>query len=65
MLTPGLQTCPGVKAAVALLVDGTLKGFVTPATASIDAVKEAVGRIQPSYAVPSDIMPLEVFPETA
>ena len=59
------QTCPLIKDAVALLIEGELWGFVTPANADIDAVTEATKKVQPYYAVPTKWMALEELPHTA
>lgn len=58
------QTCPGVKVAAALLIDGELWGFYTPDTVSVNDVKTAASRVQPYYAVPTQLVALPNFPHT-
>lgn len=59
------QTCPLVKDAVALLIDGELWGFVTPDDVDVNAVTEATKKSQPYYAVPTRWYALDELPHTA
>lgn len=59
-----METCSGVKAAVALLIDDVLWGFFTPSTVEPKDVQAAVAKIQPYYAVPSRFIHMEEFPNT-
>ncbi|KAJ7644140.1 nonribosomal peptide synthetase 12 [Roridomyces roridus] len=59
-----METACGVKAASALLIDGELWGFVTPDTISVEEVRTATAKIQPYYAVPTQILALGSFPRT-
>ncbi|KAL0567095.1 hypothetical protein V5O48_014899 [Marasmius crinis-equi] len=60
-----METTPGVKVAVALLVEGELWGFVTPGTIEQASVTSAASKIQPYYAVPTRILAMDEFPKTA
>ncbi|THU87036.1 nonribosomal peptide synthetase 12 [Dendrothele bispora CBS 962.96] len=60
-----METCPQVRAAVALLIDDTLWGFVTPENALVEDVIAATSKVQPYYAVPSRVLSLDKFPETS
>ncbi|KAF9475655.1 nonribosomal peptide synthetase 12 [Pholiota conissans] len=60
-----METCQGVQAAVALLVDGELWGFTTPADVGFDKIQAAAAKIQPYYAVPSKFLAMDAFPHTA
>ncbi|KAH6906423.1 nonribosomal peptide synthetase 12 [Coprinopsis sp. MPI-PUGE-AT-0042] len=60
-----METCAGVQAATALLIDGDLWGFVTPAYINPENVKAAASKVQPYYAVPSKYLTMNEFPETA
>ncbi|KAJ7095859.1 nonribosomal peptide synthetase 12 [Mycena belliarum] len=59
-----MEATTGVKAATALLIDGTLWGFITPKSVSVDEVREVTAKIQPYYAVPTTIIALDAFPRT-
>ncbi|TFK40788.1 nonribosomal peptide synthetase 12 [Crucibulum laeve] len=59
-----METCLGVQAAIALLIDNELWGFVTPAAATVEDVKIATAKVQAYYAVPSKIIRLAEFPKT-
>ncbi|KAJ7459865.1 nonribosomal peptide synthetase 12 [Mycena latifolia] len=59
-----METASGIKAAAALLIDGSLWGFVTPGSISVDEVKKVTAKIQPYYAVPTSIIALDEFPRT-
>ncbi|GFZ52166.1 hypothetical protein JCM24511_09939 [Saitozyma sp. JCM 24511] len=63
-VSAAMQTCSGVDLAVALLVGSELWGFVTPETATGEAVQEATARLQPYYAVPAKYIALPRFPHT-
>ncbi|KAG6830971.1 hypothetical protein H0H87_006622, partial [Tephrocybe sp. NHM501043] len=60
-----MESCPGIKAAAALLVDGVLWGFFAPSNIKIEAVKAATAHVQPYYAVPAHFRPLDSLPETS
>ncbi|CAK5270169.1 unnamed protein product [Mycena citricolor] len=62
-IAASMETTPNVLAAAAILIEGELWGFVTPAVEEAE-VKKATARIQPYYAVPTRIMALESFPKT-
>ncbi|GJF00261.1 nonribosomal peptide synthetase [Phanerochaete sordida] len=64
-VSAAMQTSPLVKDAVAILIDGALWGFVTPADVNIDAVTEATQKVQPYYAVPTRWYALDELPHTA
>ncbi|KAL0069768.1 hypothetical protein AAF712_003037 [Marasmius tenuissimus] len=59
-----MESTPGVKVAVALLVEGDLWGFVTPGSVEQADVTAAAAKIQPYYAVPSRILAMDEFPKT-
>jgi len=63
-VSAAMQTCPGVLRATTLLIDSELWGFVTPSTIDTTLLREAVAKIQPSYAVPSHFLALDDFPCT-
>lgn len=58
------QTCPEVTVAAALLIDSQLWGFVTPANVDVKEVLAAAAKVQPYYAVPTQILALDQFPTT-
>ncbi|KAG2001812.1 nonribosomal peptide synthetase 12 [Coprinopsis cinerea AmutBmut pab1-1] len=60
-----METCAGVTGATALLIDGELWGFVKPSNISPEDIKAAAHKVQPYYAVPSKILTMDHFPETA
>ncbi|KAL5524650.1 hypothetical protein ACEPAF_9790 [Sanghuangporus sanghuang] len=60
-----METCAGVKASTALLIDGELWGFVTPEKVDIEEVRVATHKIQPYYAVPTKFYRLSEFPLTS
>ncbi|KAF8967152.1 nonribosomal peptide synthetase 12 [Flammula alnicola] len=60
-----METCPGVQAAVALLIDGELWGFTTPSDVQIEKIQAAAAKIQPYYAVPTKFIPMDAFPHTS
>jgi acyl-coenzyme A synthetase/AMP-(fatty) acid ligase len=60
-----METCPGVVAATACLIEGDLWGFVTPSYINTEDVKKATLKIQPYHAVPTKFLTLDAFPETA
>ncbi|KAK7469248.1 hypothetical protein VKT23_003735 [Stygiomarasmius scandens] len=60
-----METCTQVRAAVALLIDETLWGFVTPGSVPTADVTAAASKVQPYYAVPSRVLSLDKFPETS
>ncbi|KAF6755967.1 nonribosomal peptide synthetase 12 [Ephemerocybe angulata] len=64
-VSAAMETCPGIKAATTLLIDGELCGFAMPAIASPDDIKTAAAKVQPYYAVPSTVIVLEDLPKTA
>lgn len=59
-----MKTCNGVQAAVALLIDGDLWGFITPSGIPSEMVQAAAAKIQPYYAVPTKILGMDAFPHT-
>ncbi|KAF4617144.1 hypothetical protein D9613_005935 [Agrocybe pediades] len=59
-----METCSGVQAAVALLIDGELWGFVTPSGIPSEKIQAAAAKIQPYYAVPTKILGMDAFPHT-
>ncbi|KAF8903152.1 nonribosomal peptide synthetase 12 [Gymnopilus junonius] len=60
-----MESCAGVQAAVALLIDGELWGFTTPSTIRTEDIQAATGKIQPYYAVPTKILSMDAFPHTS
>ncbi|KAI0086471.1 nonribosomal peptide synthetase 12 [Irpex rosettiformis] len=64
-VSAAMQSCKSADSAVALLIDNELWGFVTPASANVDAVIEATKKIQPYYAVPTQWCTLDQLPHTA
>ncbi|KAK7056764.1 hypothetical protein VNI00_002481 [Paramarasmius palmivorus] len=60
-----METCPGVKVAIALLIDDNLWGFVTPSSVDQVAVTTAAAKIQPYYAVPTRVLTMDEFPKTS
>lgn len=58
------QRCPEVKAAVGLLVNSELWGFVTPQDVNMDAVVASASQVQPYYAVPTQFLTLDDLPYT-
>ncbi|KDR82824.1 hypothetical protein GALMADRAFT_134375 [Galerina marginata CBS 339.88] len=60
-----METCPGVLAAVALLIDGELWGFSTPSDVQAEHIQAAAAKIQPYYAVPTKVLGMDAFPHTA
>ncbi|KAH9480438.1 Adenylate-forming reductase 03009 [Psilocybe cubensis] len=60
-----METCSGVHAAVAILIEGQLWGFVTPSDVAPEDIKAAAAKIQPYYAVPTNILCMDSFPHTA
>ncbi|KAF8158152.1 nonribosomal peptide synthetase 12 [Crassisporium funariophilum] len=60
-----METSPGVQAAVALLIDGELWGFTTPANVLSQEIQASAAKIQPYYAVPTKMLHLEAFPHTS
>lgn len=60
-----MEAFPGIHAAAALLIDGELWGFVTPAIATTEAIQATASKIQPYYAVPTKILHLDDFPKTS
>ncbi|TFK35775.1 putative nonribosomal peptide synthetase [Crucibulum laeve] len=64
-VSAAMRTLPTVKSAVTLLIDSELWGFVTPEAVDLGLLRDAVARIQPSYAVPKHYYALEDFPLTS
>ncbi|KAJ3575349.1 hypothetical protein NP233_g1159 [Leucocoprinus birnbaumii] len=60
-----MEAFPGIHTAAALLINGELWGFVTPHFTTTEAIRETASKIQPYYAVPTNIIHLESFPKTA
>ena len=63
-LTDHPQRCTEIKAAVALLVNSELWGFVTPKSVDVDSVISAAKQVQPYYAVPTQFVALDDLPYT-
>ncbi|WP_173075831.1 non-ribosomal peptide synthetase [Phytohabitans rumicis] len=59
-----LAGCDGVKRAAAVVRDGRLLGYVTPADVDLAAVREAVARRLPGYMVPAVVVALPDLPLT-
>ncbi|KAJ6613276.1 nonribosomal peptide synthetase 12 [Mycena sp. CBHHK59/15] len=59
-----METTVGVKTAAALLIDGELWGFFTPACVDVEQIKITTAKIQPYYAVPSHFLAMDIFPRT-
>ncbi|KAI0699277.1 nonribosomal peptide synthetase 12 [Cerioporus squamosus] len=64
-VSAAMQTCATVKNATALLIEGELWGFVTPATVKVEPVIAAASLIQPYYAVPTQFITMDDFPYTS
>jgi acyl-coenzyme A synthetase/AMP-(fatty) acid ligase len=60
-----MESAPGVKVATAILIDQELWGFYAPKKASIEDVKATTAKVLPYYAVPTQYIVLDDFPETA
>lgn len=60
-----LASFPGVTRATALLIDGQVHGFVSPAHHDVSAVLEHTKKSQPYYAVPTKVHVLAHLPSTA
>ena len=58
------QTHAKVRSATALLIDDTLWGFVTAEDIEIEDIKKAAAKVQPYYAVPTQILIMQEFPLT-
>ncbi|WP_184929254.1 amino acid adenylation domain-containing protein [Saccharothrix ecbatanensis] len=63
-ITSALETAPGCVRATAVLHDGELVGFVSPATVSPCDAKDAVARRLPYYCVPSRVLAVDDLPVT-
>ncbi|KAL0961153.1 hypothetical protein HGRIS_006125 [Hohenbuehelia grisea] len=59
-----MATCSGIDAATALLIDGQLWGFFSPSKVELEDVRAAAAKIQPYYAVPTQFIKLDNFPQT-
>ncbi|PPQ91669.1 hypothetical protein CVT25_012882 [Psilocybe cyanescens] len=59
-----METCAGVHAAVAILIEGQLWGFATPSDVASEDIQAAAAKIQPYYAVPTNILCMDAFPHT-
>ncbi|KAH7324647.1 non-ribosomal peptide synthetase [Stachybotrys elegans] len=59
-----LASAPGITRAVALLIDGEIHGFTSPAGQDVYAILEHTRARQPYYAVPSHIHQVQQFPLT-
>ncbi|KAI0801910.1 nonribosomal peptide synthetase 12 [Irpex lacteus] len=64
-VSAAMQTYKAADAAVALLIDDELWGFVTPSSVNVDGVIEATKKIQPYYAVPTQWCTLDTLPHTS
>lgn len=64
-VSAGMQKAEGVENAVALLIDGELWGFVSPATADVSKARAAAASILPYYAVPTKYLTVETLPMTS
>ncbi|KAF9267434.1 nonribosomal peptide synthetase 12 [Marasmius fiardii PR-910] len=60
-----MESYPGIKVSVALLVDGDLWGFVAPGNIEQASLIAHVSKIQPYYAVPTQVLAMDQFPKTA
>ncbi|WP_158841987.1 amino acid adenylation domain-containing protein [Saccharothrix deserti] len=63
-VTSALETTPGCDRATTVLHDGRLVAFVSPATVSPDAARDAVVRDLPYYCVPSLVVAVDELPLT-
>ncbi|ONI90756.1 peptide synthetase [Saccharothrix sp. ALI-22-I] len=63
-VTSALETTPGCVRATTVLHDGELVAFVSPATVSPDAARDAVARDLPYYCVPSRVVAVDDLPLT-
>ncbi|PHH83868.1 hypothetical protein CDD83_2896 [Cordyceps sp. RAO-2017] len=64
-VSTSLASAPGVSRATALLVDGSIHGFVVPSGQSVEAVLRHAQTLQPYYALPARLHQLDEFPTTA
>ncbi|WP_281893155.1 non-ribosomal peptide synthetase [Phytohabitans aurantiacus] len=63
-VSAALAACDGVRRATAVVRDGRLVGYVTPADVDVAAVREALARRLPAYLVPSAVVSLVELPLT-
>ncbi|CAL9442438.1 Tyrocidine synthase 1 [Actinosynnema sp. ALI-1.44] len=63
-VTSALETTEHCRKATTVVHDGTLVGFVSPATVDPDAARAAVARALPYYCVPSRVVPVDDLPLT-
>ncbi|KAL1922849.1 uncharacterized protein VTP21DRAFT_9225 [Calcarisporiella thermophila] len=59
-----INSLKGVEAAVAIVKDNTLYGFVTPFIKNVDAIHDSLFDLLPGYMVPAKIVALDKFPQT-
>ncbi|TFK64625.1 nonribosomal peptide synthetase 12 [Pluteus cervinus] len=59
-----IESYPSVQVAAAILIENELWGFYAPCIATSDEITEAISKIQPYYAVPSQWLGLDDFPKT-
>ncbi|UKZ72079.1 uncharacterized protein TrAtP1_013017 [Trichoderma atroviride] len=64
-VSSSMASAPGVTRACALLIDGEIHGFAVPSNQDPGAILEHTRRLQPYYAVPSNVHLLDEFPTTA
>ncbi|KAF9260478.1 amino acid adenylation domain-containing protein [Marasmius fiardii PR-910] len=63
-VSTAMESCPGVKIAIAILIDGSLWGFVTPKSTEQATVIAHLSKTQPYYAIPVRILALDEIPKT-
>ncbi|KAM4055858.1 AMP-binding enzyme [Hirsutella rhossiliensis] len=64
-IASSLASAPGVSRATTLLIDGDLYGFVVPQQQNVEAVLQHTSKLQPYYAIPTAVFPMDEFPTTA
>ncbi|KAF9011777.1 hypothetical protein BDQ17DRAFT_1396862 [Cyathus striatus] len=64
-VSAAMRTYEPVRGAVALLIGSELWGFVTPLDVDLTLLRNAVAKVQPYYAVPTQFRALDEFPVTS
>ncbi len=64
-VTPALQNCPGVTSATAIMNQGRLIGFVTPARLDTQMMRTKLASTHDSFIVPDNIYSMDSLPLTS